>query len=129
MKLTFSWEDKIGWGVEPYCSADVVNKDGMSLLACLLVDDGGTGYLSSVPWIDDGIAMIDAVMKGEVADGDWARETWGAKLKPDEVEIYSLYQEDYSEVVPSPAFRHALLAWREFIQSTPDVNTVLEVDV
>ena len=126
MKLTFFWANRIGI-IRPYCSP--ADKDGKDLLACLLMDDGGLSLSATLAWIDDGIAMIKAVMKGEVADGDWDRETWGAKLKPDDVEICSLYDESYSEVVSSSTFQRALQAWREFIQSTPDVNTVLEVDV
>lgn len=128
MKLMFSWSDLAGTA-RPRCNSDVVNKDGISLLACLLMDDGGVSLPTTVSWIDDGIGMIDAVMKGEVAAGDWDRETWGANLKPNEVEIYSLYEETYSQVVSSSTFRRALIAWREFIQSTPDVDTVVEVEV
>jgi hypothetical protein len=128
MKLTFSWENTAG-RITPYCCSQVVNKDGVSLLACLLMDDGGTGYLNSVPWIDEGIAMTDAVMKGAVVAGDWDRETWGATLKPDEVKIYSLYQEDYTETVALPIFRRALLAWRDFILSAPDASTIIEVEI
>lgn len=126
MKLTFSWEDKLGRGVKPYCIPEAMEG---SLLACLLMDDGGTGYLNSVPWLDEGIAMTDAVMKGAVGAGDWDRETWGAELKPDEVKIYSLYQEDYAETVALPIFRGALLAWRDFILSAPDAGTITEVEI
>lgn len=60
MKLTFSWKSTAGrW--DPLCVSNVVNKDGISLLACLLMDDGGQGHLDAVPWISEGIARIGAV--------------------------------------------------------------------
>lgn len=49
-------------------------------------------------------------------------------MKCDEVQVYSLYEDGYSEVVASSTFRRALLEWREFLQSPPDVSAVREVE-
>ncbi|PMS17003.1 hypothetical protein C0Z18_21280 [Trinickia dabaoshanensis] len=128
MKLTFSWQDAAGRET-PCCSSVIVNKDGVSLLACLLMDDGGQGYLGTVPWIDEGIAKVDAVLGGEITEGNWDRDDWGAKLKSDEAVIYSLNDEDYKEVIDLTVLRRALVAWREFVQSVPDTNIKKEVEI
>jgi hypothetical protein len=128
MKLTFSWEQAAG-RIIPSCSSIVVNKDGVSLLACVLMDDGGQSHVSAIAWIDEGIARIDAVIDGENSEEAWDREDWGVKLKPDQVVIYSLHDEDYMEIVDTPVFRGALVAWRAFLQSTPNTNLKREVEV
>lgn len=128
MNLTLSWEFAAG-RVTPCCRSVVVNKDGVSLLACLLMDDGGQGYLHTVPWIDEGIAKVDAVANEDVSEADWDRDDWGVKLKSAEAVVYSLHDESYAEVIDLPSFRRALVAWREFVQSTPDANVEREVEI
>ncbi|AXV79985.1 hypothetical protein CJO79_18575 (plasmid) [Ralstonia solanacearum] len=130
MELTFSWvRQKRGGEMTPYCGSVAISKDGVSPLACLLMDDGGQGHLCTVPWIDEGIARIYAVIKSEAIVVNWDREAWGAKLSSNGVEVYSLYDEGYFEVIAISMFLHALLAWREFIQSTPQLGVILEVDI
>jgi hypothetical protein len=124
MQLTFSWMNK-----DPCCSSPTVNKDGVSLLCCILMDNGGLSLENTVPWIDHGIARLDAVMSGEATTDDWGRETWGAEVWADEVRIYSLLDEDYSESITALSFRRALVAWREFILSPPDSGATKEVEV
>lgn len=129
MKLKFLWENAAWGDLVPRCQSDVVNKDGTSLLACLLMDDGGLRLQHSVSWIGEGIAKIDAVASGEIAEWDWGRETWGATLTSGKAVIYFLLDEDYNEAIDLPALRLALVAWREFIQSVPDINAKREIEI
>ena len=128
MKMTLSWDTTAG-RLAPCCSSSVVKSDGVSLLACLLMDDGGQDYQGTISWIDEGVARVDAVMNAEVSTGSWDRDAWGAKLRPDEVVIYSLHDDDYTEVLTPSMFRRALVAWREFLLSTPDVDITRQVDI
>ncbi|MBB6583832.1 hypothetical protein HXP36_19075 [Ralstonia solanacearum] len=93
------------------------------------MDDGGQGYAYTLPWFDEGIAKASAVIKGEVIVENWSRDAWGAKISPDGVEVYSLYDEGYSEMLTVTMFLHALLAWREFIKSMPQIGIVQEVEI
>ncbi|MDB0544604.1 hypothetical protein LBW62_25540 [Ralstonia solanacearum] len=127
MKLEFSWDGLAGSDLSPYCSSDVVGKAGLDFLACLLMDGGGQRHICMIPWIDEGIARVHAVIKGEASAANWSRDAWGAKISLDGVEVYSLYDEGYSEVLTVTMFLHALLAWREFIKSTPQIGIVQAV--
>jgi hypothetical protein len=126
MTLVFSWENMSG-RIVPFCTSPDVSKDGISILPCLLMDDGGQRYLDTISWIDNGIAMMDSVIRGEALTMDWGRETWGAKLRSNEVELYSLHDEDYQEKITPAKFRDALVAWRKFLQSTPDTEIKKEI--
>ncbi|WP_189536986.1 hypothetical protein [Paludibacterium paludis] len=128
MKLTLSWAAP-GGIIFPCCSADSVNSDGLSLLPYLLMDNGGLGYPHTIPWIDEGIAKVDAVLNGELAEALWDREDWGSRLTEAGVEIYSLHDEDYTELIDLPAFRRALLAWRQFMLSAPDTNIMQILEI
>ncbi len=129
MKIEFSWANSVGDEMTPCCGSTVVNKDEVSPLACLLMDDGGQGHLCTVPWVDEGIARVYAAIKNEAVVSTWDRDAWGAKISSNGVEVYSLYDEGYSEVITISMFLHALLAWREFIQSTPQLGVIREVDI
>ncbi|WP_390623174.1 hypothetical protein [Ralstonia syzygii] len=129
MKLKFSWMSEVGNRIVPRCDSSVVKEDGVSPLACLLMDDGGQGYLGTVPWVDEGIARIYAAIKDEAVVATWGREAWEAKISSNGVEVYSLYDEGYSEVLTISMFLHALLAWKEFLQSNPKLGGIREVDV
>jgi len=128
MRLMLSWVVTAG-RIAPCCSSSAVNSDGVSPLACLLTDDGGQHYDRTLSWINEGVAKVDAVMNAELPTGHWDRDAWGAKLKYDEVVIYSLYDEGYTEVLTPSRFRRALVAWREFLQSMPDITTTRQVDI
>lgn len=129
MKLKFSWVSEVGNRVVPRCDSSVAKEDGVSPLACLLMDDGDQGYLGTVPWIDEGIARIYAAIKDEAVVATWGREEWEAKISSNGVEVYSLYDEGYSEMLTISMFLHALLAWKEFLQSNPKLGGIREVDV
>jgi hypothetical protein len=121
MKITFSWDNSTDT-LSPCCTSEVVNSDGISLLSCLLMDDGGLPYLQTVPWIYEGISKIDAVLRGEVDSYRWDREAWGVLITAGEAIIYSLLDEDYFEVISAQEIKSALESWGEFIQSEPTLG-------
>ncbi|WP_247425071.1 DUF5376 domain-containing protein [Ralstonia pseudosolanacearum] len=129
MKLKFSWESELEDGIIPFCESSVVKQDGVSPLACLLMDDGGRRYLDTFSWIDEGIARIYAAIKDEAVVAIWGREAWEAKISSGGVKVYSLYDEEYSEMLTISMFLHALLAWKEFLQSNPELGVIREVDI
>lgn len=76
MKLHFSWEESAGT-LSPSASSSVVNKDGVSPLACLLTDDGGQVLLDTVLWLDEGVERIRSVKGSKINFADWSRDAWG----------------------------------------------------
>lgn len=128
MRLTFSWHEQFG-KLEPVCESDSFNQDGISLVSCLLSDTGGLPYISTLPWIDEGLRRIDAVKRAEAESLRWGREDWGALLSRDGAKIYSLHDEDYADVMPLQPFEAALRAWKDFLQTSPDPNTTRIIDV
>ncbi len=128
MKLRFSWHKQFD-KLEPVCESDTLNHDGVSLVSCLLADTGGLPYLSTLPWIDEGLRRIDAVKRGEAESLRWGREDWGTLLRRDGARIYSLHDEEYADVMPLDALEAALRAWMEFIRlpSASQASVTIEV--
>lgn len=65
MKITFSWE-KWDNRIQPTCTSDILNKDNVSIISCLLTDDGGVPFLHSLSWIDEGIKILEEVSTKKV---------------------------------------------------------------
>lgn len=128
MKLMLSWEESID-GVFPHCSSDLINKDGIDALACLLADDGGQSFLDTVPWLDEGLNRVNLVKNASVDFADWSRDAWGAELTSEKAKIYSLYDEGCFNVLELKSFEMALLTWRDFIQLKPEVGTVKTLEI
>lgn len=128
MKLKFSWEQSDGTTF-PTCSSNVINKDGVSPLACLLIDDGGQWFLDTLSWLEEGVARINSIKKSEVEFLDWSRDAWGAELTKEHVKIYSLYCESYFELLSIESFETALLEWSSFIQSKPELGVTREIEI
>jgi len=128
MILHFSWGASVG-ALSPNCSSSVVNKDGVSPLACLLTDDGGQMLLDTVSWLDEGMDRIKLVKKSKVDFLDWSRDAWGAELTKEQVRIYSLHDESYCELLSIDSFEIALLAWLNFIQLEPEFGMTLEIEI
>lgn len=83
------------------------------------MDDGGGSLPSSLEWIDVGLAQTAAVLAGQSATEDWARNYWGATIERERCRAYSLLDESYGETLATPAFHSILSRWRAFIAS-PD---------
>ncbi|MBL8388227.1 MAG: hypothetical protein JNK17_08445 [Hydrogenophaga sp.] len=128
MKLFFSWE-KSADSLHPSCSSNVVNQVGVSPLACLLTDDGGQRYLDTVPWLNEGIERAKLIRHSGINTVDWSRDAWGAELSREQAKIYSLYEDDCFETLNLDAFETALLAWRNFIQMTPDPGASQMIEI
>ena len=128
MKICFSWEDS-GGGLSPYCRSSILNEDGVSPLACLLNDDGGIYFLDTRPWLKDGLTRISNVKRSSIPCADWSRDAWGAELTKAQVKIYSLYDENYIELLDIESFEVALLAWINFIQMPSESSVVTEVNL
>lgn len=128
MRLHFSWEGLAG-GLSPGCSSSVVNKDGVSPLACLLTDDGGQVFLDTVSWLDEGVDRIKKIKESKVDFLDWSRDAWGAELTKEQVKIYSLHDESYFEMISLDSFEKALLAWLNFMQLEPRLGITQEIEI
>ncbi|WP_256233653.1 MULTISPECIES: hypothetical protein [unclassified Pseudomonas] len=114
MKITFFWIDDDG-GREPSCRSDILSREGVDMLACLLTDSGGQRQKSTLNWIDEGISRVDLVCGEEVDISEWSRDSWGVELKKGVAKIYSLYDETCFSIMPIEEFKKALLSWREFV--------------
>lgn len=128
MKLYFSWEESAG-ALSPSCSSSVVNKDGVSPLACLLTDDGGQVFLDAVSWLNECVGRIRKIKKSEIDFLDWSRDAWGAELTKGQVKVYSLHDENYFELLSIDSFEIALLAWLSFIQLKPRLGMTQEIEI
>jgi hypothetical protein len=128
MKLVFGWTIANG-EPSPTCSSDVVNKDGVSPLCCLLTDDGGQRFLDTISWLSEGLDRIKSVKDFYGSHADWSRDAWGAGLTQEQAKIYSLHDEDYFEMIDIESFEAAVSTWRSFIQQRPESETILELRI
>lgn len=113
MKLTFTWDKA---GSIPLCESDSKISQGVSPLACLLMDDGGIDVAHSRQWLNVGLERADEAIAGLATKSEWSREVWGAKLSKQTTEVYSLLDEQWAETMPTIAFRKALFSWLNFIE-------------
>jgi hypothetical protein len=128
MKLKFGWRE-ISDNPRPTSKSDRVNKDGVSLLSNLLMDHGGGDYIHSLPWIEKGLRLVETVKRGEAESLEWVRDAWAVLLRQDGATIYSLYDENYTEVIDLDVFESALRAWMEFIRLPPDSEATMTIDI
>ncbi|WP_350403454.1 hypothetical protein ABCR88_21160 [Pseudomonas sp. W17] len=112
----FYWDESDGrrWSG---CRTGVLNGDGVDLIACLLMDDGGQPYLETVPWLDEGLDKIRQISRDQIEVIEWSRDAWGVVLAGKVAKIYSLYDETYFLDVTLEDFEGALLGWKKFIIS------------
>jgi len=128
MKVTFSWESASGT-ISPHCASETVNKDGINLVSCLLMDDGGIPYLQSIPWIREGIARVEMILSGKAESSSWDREAWGVSMTIDEARIYSLQDEDYFESFTLQQLKNALVSWKSFVELKPDAGEWKDIEL
>lgn len=126
MRLKFAWQQSDG-ELSPSCCSDLVGKDGVSPLCCLLMDDGGQGFLDTVSWLEEGLRQVRSVMEHGGSEADWDRDAWGAALTHNQAKIYSLHDEEYFEVLDIALFENALSEWCDFIQQEPKQEAVLQL--
>lgn len=128
MKISFSWEHLDG-SASPICQSTIVNEDGVDLLSCILMNDGGLGYAESVAWLSEGIERISSVKSGKFIMLDWDREDWGAKFDASNVVIYSMYDNDYAMSLSLEIFERALLHWRDFLAKGPQHAAKVSLEI
>lgn len=128
MKLVFSWVHDSDF-IFPLCNSDSPCKGGVSAVSRLLMDDGGRRYLSTIPWIDEGIRLIVAVQNLEMKHADWSRESWSATIENNLAKIYSLLDESYFEVMGSHELMLILVAWKEFLSFGVQVGMQKEIEI
>jgi len=75
------------------------------------------------------VAQVRSVKELKTGLAQWDRETWGAELSKSQVKIYSLYDEEYFEIITLDSFEKALLAWKAFVQLEPEAGLFLEVEI
>ncbi|WP_245220769.1 hypothetical protein [Pseudomonas batumici] len=128
MKLTLFWGGSVG-DLSPSCRSNVINREGVSPLACLLTDDGGLSLPDTLAWLDEGVDQVRSVKELKTGLAQWDRESWGAELSKSQVKIHSLYDEEYFEIITLDSFERALLAWKAFVQLEPEAGLFLEVEI
>jgi hypothetical protein len=109
-------------------SSNVVTQDGVDILSCLLMDDGGLPALATVPWLVRGIEQTNLVKSGKLETFDWVRETWGVEFRGNQAKVYSLLEESYFQVFMLDQFLVALEEWHGFIIAAPDGQGAKTVD-
>lgn len=113
MKVEFYWSERDG-EYYPECKSELLMADGVDVLSCLLMDDGGTGFEGSIEWIDEGIALLGVAL-AEGKEGDWGRESWAIHFVGEEARIYFMDEESYGASLGRREFASVLVGWRDFL--------------
>lgn len=127
MKLTFFWESLHG-RLEPYCRSDTVNDAGFDILSDFLSDYEGVRLVHTIPWTAEWLERLEAIMTGQVAVATWYKGEGWAVIGA-EVSTLFFFEEDNSMTVATVILRRVLTAWLEFMQSTPDANATMEIEL
>jgi hypothetical protein len=106
----------------PTAESGFIGKDGIDMLSCLLMDNGGQNYMQTIPWVDEGLVRIGLVKKGVLTFSDWARDSWGIDFTKDMAKIYSLYDNNCSIELKIEQFEEVLSKWRKFLLEGPKDN-------
>jgi hypothetical protein len=87
MKLEFTWVTGPA-GPQATCTVQDASSTDICPLACLLMDDGGLDTSTSLEWLREGVARVDAALSGRKKSRtvDWDREAWGSAVT--EVEMF-----------------------------------------
>lgn len=119
MDIKFSWKRNAHRYI-PVSESALLNGDGVSLLDCVLMDDGGLSCSATISWLDEVIKGIKSVATGDLESYDWDRETFGVEARDNKARIYSLYDEEYFQILSLDGFLKILQEWIAFLQSKPD---------
>ena len=125
MKLEFTW-DAAPAGPQATCSAKEPGSNEVCPLACLLMDNGGLDVRTTLTWLREGLARVDAALSGTgKARTNWDREALGAVITEAETNVYSLHDERCAELIPTLEFRRVLVEWLKFIEAGSGSNAVV----
>lgn len=119
MKTKFTWRREFDH-LAPVSESDSLTDNGLSLIDCLLMDDGGLRYADSLPCLNEGLQKVTSVATGLSESIEWNRETWGVEARNGMVKIYSLHDESCFHMVNLIVFSSLLQEWINFLQSQPD---------
>jgi len=128
MKINFYWKLEVDH-IYPACSPITDNRDDKNILSSLLMDDGGLPYNDTIAWVDEGIKRINFVLTSECAYFYWGRERWGAEFTIETAQIYSLLDDSYFQIITTQQLKNALREWKLFLESTPNLKNIIEVDL
>ncbi|NLR74366.1 hypothetical protein [Leeia aquatica] len=115
MATKFYWSTDVT-GHHPVCTSDLAMHGDVSLLSCILMDDGGVGIDESICWLDEGVRRIDYIRKNNADTMEWGREGWIGLISFDTVKIFSSHDENYSAVIETNVFEECLRKWIVFIK-------------
>ena len=126
MKLEFTWVTGPA-GPQATCTVQDASSTDICPLACLLMDDGGLDTSTSLEWLREGVARVDAALFSgrKKSRTDWDREAWGSAVTEVETKVYSLNDEQCTETIPTLTFRRALLEWMKFVEAGSNLNSVV----
>jgi hypothetical protein len=130
MKLKFYWyiseayKDGI---LRPACKCINPKEESDEYIANYLMDDGGSYYLDSIPWLEEGLAKISLIKSHKINYIDWSRNAWGAELSTGGAKIYSLYDESFFRTFTLTALEEVLFEWKKFLQLEPEMEKTQEV--
>lgn len=112
-------------GPQANCNISGFGANDISPLACLLMDDGGLDARTSLAWLQEGIARINAFQSGENAGKtDWDRDSWGAEIFGENTRVCSLNDDQCFECIATASFKTALMEWSKFLDAGPTSNSV-----
>lgn len=128
MKLTFSWYPLAEGRYIATCMSDRPDPRGVNPLARVLDDDGGLGSDHAIAWIDEGIKLALASIRGVPGPLRWAREYFFVEMNGDRTLAMSEDDPSCTEVVSTKSFLSALEAWQAFLAAGPYVEpSVVEI--
>ncbi|GIU52607.1 hypothetical protein TUM4438_45730 [Shewanella sairae] len=103
MKLKFFWT-LIFDSPFPICINDSPSYENCDPLSTILSDDGGLGLEYMIAWVEVAIDTTNKVISGQMDEGDWITETFSAEIGREQTEIYYLYDDSYSQFIPTEIF-------------------------
>lgn len=118
-------KDKIKYFFDDFSTQNETNyKD---CLGYLFIDDGGVGWKERGPIVEDGIKRIEKVLNGLSDEEDWGGEGFLAEIKKEGVLIYFITDDSYFDIIPLNCFYKAMVSWREFLDTKPDINNIVKI--
>ena len=128
MKLTFFMRNSFET-IFPVCSNDSPAFKNCDPLTAILSDDGGLGLEHMIAWVEVGIDTIRKIIHGQIDKGDWVTETFSAEIGREQTEIYYLYDDSYSQFVPTEIFLKIMLEWHDFITQSPKMDRKKHIEI
>ena len=104
------------------------NSNYKGYLNVLLIDTGGDEYLNKLSWIEEGIEKIEKILNNSSNQENWGGEGFEAEIRKEGVLIYFLIDDNYFDIIPLKCFYKSMVAWRKFLDTEPNEDTVMEIE-